>query len=48
MMDQQMVHWYHQHLEHGGTRDAVQDDLIVETIFEVQHGDRISHKPGRA
>lgn len=43
-----MVHWNHQHLADGGARDAVQDNLIAETILEDQHGDGTSHMPGRA
>ena len=37
-----MVHWYHQHLANGGARDAIQDELIAETIFGT------SHMPGHA
>ena len=43
-----MVHWYHQHLANGGARDAIQDELIAETIFEDHHGDGTSHMPGHA
>ena len=43
-----MIHWYTEHLESGGARDAVQDDLIAETIIEDQHGVGTSHMPGRA
>jgi hypothetical protein len=40
--------WYAEHLRRGGARDAVQDDLIAETIAEDVHGGGVSHKPGRA
>ena len=43
-----IVYWYTEHLESGGARDAVQDNLIAETILEDQHGDGTSHMPGRA
>lgn len=40
--------WYAEHLAQGGERDPVQDDLIAEAIAEDEHGDGISHQPGRA
>jgi hypothetical protein len=43
-----LVAWYGEHIANGGARDAVQDDLIAETIYEDLHGDRTSHAPGRA
>lgn len=43
-----IVRWYMVHLEHGGERDPVQDDLINETIVEEAHGQAVSHAPGRA
>lgn len=45
---QLIMHWYHAHLQQGGPRDPVQDDLIAETLAEDAAGQRFSHKPGRA
>ena len=43
-----IVRWYMEHLKNGGERDAVQDDLIAETIIEEAHGQSASHAPGRS
>lgn len=43
-----IVHWYIHHLEQGGERDPIQDDLIAETLAEEAAGQRISLEPGRA
>lgn len=40
--------WYGRHLELGGERDPVEDDLILETMAEDALGDGLSHAPGRA
>lgn len=42
-----IVAWYAAHLEQGGKRDAIADDLIAETQLEDKHGGGISHSPGR-
>lgn len=47
-VSQLIVGWYHAHLQQGGPRDPVQDDLIAETLAEDAAGQRFSHKPGRA
>ena len=41
-------HWYAAHLAGGGARCPVQDDLIAEALIEEQHGEHVSHQPGRA
>ena len=43
-----IVQWYISALKNGEPRDAVQDDLIGETIAEDQRGGGLSHQPGRA
>ena len=43
-----IVQWYQAHLANGGARDAVQDDLIAETIAEERVGQTVSLPPGRA
>jgi hypothetical protein len=40
--------WYFAHLENGGARDPVQDDLIAEAMAEDEHGGGFSLPPGRA
>ena len=40
--------WYAAHLEAGGERDPVADDLIAEVRAEDAAGQHYSHKPGRA
>ena len=40
--------WYRAHIDAGGERDAVQDDLIAEAITEDAAGQHYSHEPGRA
>lgn len=43
-----LTHWYAAHLQQGGARDPVQDDLIAETQAEERIGQRVSLQPGRA
>jgi len=43
-----IIAWYAKHIEQGGERDPVADDLIAETIAEDESGGVISHPPGRA
>ena len=40
--------WYRHHLENGGARDPVQDDLIAEAEAEDASGQFFSFPPGRA
>lgn len=40
--------WYAAHLEAGGERDPVADDLIAEARAEDAAGQPYSHRPGRA
>lgn len=40
--------WYAAHLEAGGERDPVADDLAAEAQAEDAAGQRYSHAPGRA
>lgn len=41
-------HWYLAHLQKGGERDAVADDIISETIAEELAGQIFSLPPGRS
>jgi len=43
-----IVHWYRLHLNDGGDRDAVADDLIAEQRAEDAAGQPFSYSPGRA
>ena len=43
-----IVAWYHAHLDQGGNRDPVADDLIAEAKAEDAAGQHYSHAPGRA
>jgi hypothetical protein len=43
-----IVAWYESHLTAGGERDPVADDIIGEAIIEQQHGQNVSHAPGKA
>lgn len=43
-----LTHWYESHINAGGARCPVQDDLIAEALIEEQHGEQVSHQPGRA
>jgi len=43
-----IVTWYEHHRAAGGARDAVQEDLIAETVAENRRGGGVSHHPGRA
>ena len=43
-----IVTWYMAHLNNGGERDPVADDLFSETLAEDLYGGGISHQPGRA
>lgn len=43
-----IVAWYRAHLEQGGERDIVQDDLIREVAAEEARGGGFSYPPGRA
>lgn len=43
-----VVTWYQVHLEHGGDRDPVADDLIAEAVAEELAGQGESLPPGRA
>ncbi len=43
-----IVAWYSAHLQAGGDRDPVADDLIAEVAAEDAAGQTNSHKPGRA
>ncbi len=45
---QLLTHWYHAHLQQGGERDPVQDDLIAEALTEDASGQPYSYPPGRA
>jgi len=40
--------WYAAHLQAGGERDPVADDLIAEARAEDEAGQPYSHQPGRA
>lgn len=40
--------WYAAHLQAGGERDPVADDLIAEVRAEDAAGQTCSHRPGRA
>ncbi len=43
-----IVAWYSAHLQAGGDRDPVADDLIAEAVAEDTAGQTHSHKPGQA
>jgi len=43
-----IIAWYESHLASGGQRDPVADDIIGEAIIEQQHGQTVSHAPGKA
>lgn len=43
-----IVAWYSDHRARGGAPDPVQEDLIAEMLAENEHGDGLSHEPGRA
>jgi len=43
-----IVEWYHAHLNAGGARDAVADDLIAEQQAEDRAGQPFSYPPGTA
>jgi hypothetical protein len=38
--------WYARHLQAGGVRDVVMDDLLMEKSFAARRGE-IAHSPGR-
>lgn len=40
--------WYFEHRKLGGEMDPVQEELIAEIRIEDEHGDGLSHQPGRA
>lgn len=43
-----ITRWYMVHREQGGAADPVAEDLIAEALLEEQHGQAVSHRPGRA
>lgn len=43
-----ILNWYMAHLNNGGKRDPVADDLFSEALAEDMYGGGISHQPGRA
>ena len=43
-----ILSWYQVHIQSGGERDPVQDDLIAEVIAEEEAGQKFSLQPGQA
>ena len=43
-----ILQWYAAHLAAGGTRDPVQDELVVEMLAEDALGGGYSHPTGHA
>lgn len=42
-----LINWYIAHIDQGGSRDPVADDLFIESIHELRTGNA-SHPAGRA
>lgn len=42
-----IINWYLAHLDHGGSRDPIADDLIAETLAENQAGSDSFEPPRR-